>query len=268
MGTDAAMRARTAVDTPSRSELVELQQTLYASRNPTRRSLHQTRRAWIEAALRRLAAEREHGTALEVGPGSGVYLDLLCELFAKVTASDVEDEYLDHVAAQATGHANLELAVDDIGATALEPQSFDLVLCSEVIEHTPDPAAVLAGLQRVLRPGGVLVLSTPQAHSTLELAGKLAFQPGIIRLVRLVYREPILPTGHISLLTAKRLRNLLDESGLEVIEHDTSGLYIPLLAELGGRPALRFERWLERRIDGGPLSGMLWTQYWIAERAR
>jgi SAM-dependent methyltransferase len=140
------------------------------------------------------------------------------------------------------------------------------VLCSEVIEHTPEPDLVLAGLHRVLRPGGVLVLTTPQSHSTLELVARVAFRPGVIRLVRLAYREPVLPTGHVSLLTAGQMRSNLDQHGFGVRKHETFGLYLPLLAELGGKLALRIERGLERRISGGRMDGLLWTQCWVAER--
>lgn len=248
--------------------LVELQRTLYASRNPTRRWLHQSRREHVESALRRLAKERGGTDALEVGPGSGIYLALLCELFEHVTASDIEPEYLDHLDRVVAEHPNLELAVDDIASSSLKPESFDLVLCSEVIEHAPEPERVVAGLRRVLRPGGALVLSTPQARSTLELASRVAFLPGIIDIVRRVYREPILPTGHISLLTVREVEALLASNGFRVLERHTGGLYLPLVAELGGRAGLRLARRLERRISRGRLDGLLWTQSWVAERSR
>ena len=250
------------------SALVELQRTLYSSRNPTRRWLHQSRRERVESAIRRLANERDGSHALEVGPGSGIYLPLLCELFEHVTTSDIEPEYLDHVAGVAAERPNLKLVIDDIASSGLEPESVDLVLCSEVIEHAPQPARVMAGLRRVLRPGGTLVLTTPQARSTLELASKVAFLPGIIDLVRLVYREPILPTGHISLLTVRQVEDLLTSHGFRVLERHTWGLYLPLVSELGGQGGLNLERRLERRISRGRLDGLLWTQSWVAERAR
>ena len=81
-----------------------------------------------------------------------------------------------------------------------------MVLCSEVVEHIPDSAAALRAMHALLRPGGLLVLSTPQRHSPLEVAGRVAFLPGIVTLVRAVYREPILATGHINLLTAREAR--------------------------------------------------------------
>jgi SAM-dependent methyltransferase len=211
--------------------------------------------------------ERPNSAALEVGPGSGVYLPLLCELYEEVSASDVEQEYLDHLPDAATELPNLRLLVDDVARTSLPAEGFDLILCSEVIEHIPDPAAVMASLARLLRPGGTLVLTTPQRRSILELASRVAFLPVVVQIVRLIYREPILPTGHISLLTAPEAAQLLDGCGLVVLEHTVSGLYIPFVAELGGEAGLRLERRLERRLAGGRLRGLLWTQCWIAERA-
>lgn len=39
--------------------------------------------------------------------------------------------------------------------------SYDLVICTEVLEHTLDPFAAVAEIYRILRPGGILVMSTP-----------------------------------------------------------------------------------------------------------
>lgn len=242
-------------------ELFDLQRTLYESRNPTRRWLHNTRRERIEALLREHAPG---GRALEVGPGSGVYLPLLSELFESVVASDVEREFLQ----LAPELPNLELVEDDIQETRLEPGSFDLVLMSEVIEHLPQPDRALAGVRRLLRPGGVLILSTPQPYSPLEVLGKLAFRPGIVQIVRLIYREPILPTGHVSLLTRQRCERLLREAGFEIREQALSGMYLPLLAEAGGDRAVRVERGLERKLARRRRAGgLLWVQYHVAVAA-
>jgi 2-polyprenyl-3-methyl-5-hydroxy-6-metoxy-1,4-benzoquinol methylase len=245
------------------AELLALQRALYESRNPTRRWLHCTRRDWITERLTRLAADRR-GAALEIGPGSGVYVPLLARLFDRVTVSDVHDAYLDAARALAAAHANVTVVQDDICRSALPSGSFDVVLCTEVIEHVTQSRAALAGMGRLLRPGGVLLLSTPQRYSPLEVCSKLAFLPVVIDLVRLVYREPILPTGHVNLMTAAEVRRQLSEAGFAVRESHTSGLYVPVLAEAGGEPARRLAAWLERRIHGGPLQWLLWTQYYVA----
>jgi SAM-dependent methyltransferase len=245
------------------AELLALQRALYESRNPTRRWLHCTRRDWISEQLTRLAAERR-GAALEVGPGSGVYVPLLARLFDRVTVSDVHDAYLDAARALAAAHANVAVVQDDIRQPALPPASFDVVLCTEVIEHVAESRAALAGMRRLLRPGGVLLLSTPQRYSPLELCSKLAFLPVVIDLVRLVYREPILPTGLVNLMTAGQLRRQVAEAGFVVRESHTSGVYVPVLAEVGGEAARRLAAWLEPRIRGGALDWLLWTQYYVA----
>lgn len=242
----------------SGSELLDLQETLYDSRNPTRRWLHTSRRDWISDRIREQAGTG--GRALEVGPGSGIYLPVLAEVAASVTASDIEQAYLCRARDIAADLPSLECVLDDITATSLSPGIYDLILCTEVIEHIEDSQAALAGLASLLAPGGRLILTTPQRYSTLELCGKIAFLPGVIQLVRLVYREPVLATGHINLLTEKALRRQIEAAGLEVVSSHKLGFYLPVIAELCGSMGQRFLAWFERRLRGSRFAGLLWTQ--------
>jgi SAM-dependent methyltransferase len=250
----------------SDSELVALQQTLYRSSNPTRRWLHCSRRDWIIDALHR-HAQAHPARALEVGPGSCIYLPVLARLFGDVVASDIEAAFLKHAAPLRHSLPNLQLALDDICDSALPPAGFDLILCTEVVEHIADSAAALRGMRRLLRPGGLLVLSTPQRYSPLEQAARIAFLPGVIGLVRHIYREPVLETGHINLMTARTVQRQLRAAGFALCEQYQSGMYLPLLAEFGGELALRFEQWLERKLRGTAGAGLLWTQCYVARAA-
>lgn len=246
------------------TRLVGLQQTLYQSKNPTRRWLHTSRRDWIIAAVRK-AAEGRAGSALEIGPGSGLYLPVLAERFREVVAADVEEAYLNHSRAVAERLPNVALLRDDITRSTLPDERFDLILCTEVVEHLADAQAAFAHLRRILRPGGALVLSTPQKWSVLEVAARVALLPIVIQMTRLVYREPVLETGHINLMTEGEVCAGLQCAGLRVIERHKSGLYLPLVAELAGESGLRVEQWLERKLRGGPLDFLLWTQYYVCE---
>lgn len=49
----------------------------------------------------------------------------------------------------------------DLTSIPVEDARFDMVICTQVIEHVPDPTAVLTELHRVLKPGGMLYLTTP-----------------------------------------------------------------------------------------------------------
>ncbi len=162
-------------------------------------------------------------------------------------------------------HPGLELVADDITTSELEHAGFDLILCSEVIEHIPDSGAALRSMHRLLRPGGRLVLTTPQRYSPLELAARIATRPGIVELVRWVYREPILELGHINLLTRRQMEDQLSAASFEIQERHLSGLYLPLVAEFGGQRALALERRLEARLRESRLSGLLWTQCYILQ---
>ncbi len=245
---------------PTREEIVALQQTLYSSKNPTRRWLHLTRKAWIEAALR--DAGPGHA-ALEVGPGSGVYLPALAAHFESVTASDISEAHLEYLAPL---FPDVTIMRDDITSSALEPGSFDLILCSEVVEHIPDSAAAIRGMYALLRPGGALVLSTPQRYSPLELASKIAFLPGVVQVVRWVYGEPVLEQGHINLMTRTTVRAQLEAAGFRVERENFTGVYLPLVAEFTGGIGLRLAKAIEQMLPGTVLQGLLWTQYYAARK--
>lgn len=245
---------------PTREEIVELQETLYTSKNPTRRWLHVTRREWIEAVLR----DSGPGVrALEVGPGSGVYLPTLAAHFESVTASDVAAAHLEHLSPL---FPDVRVVRDDITSSTLDAGSFDLILCSEVVEHIPDSAAAIRGMYSLLRPGGTLVLSTPQRYSPLELASKVAFLPGVVQLVRWVYQEPVLKQGHINLMTRATVRAQLKGAGFQLEREHFTGVYMPIVAEFTGGIGLGLAKAVERVLPGTPLQGLLWTQYYLARK--
>lgn len=243
-------------------ELLDLQRTLYASKNPTRRWLHNRRREWVEQAIWSHAT-KSMGTALEIGPGSGLYLPLLSKCFDKIVATDVEDSFLHNASLFSNEYERVCCIRDDITETTLPPGSFDLILCSEVIEHIEDAEAALRNMRMILKNDGVLILSTPHKYCPLEICSKIAYLPGIINLVRAVYREPILDAGHINLMTGRSLQLLLKKTGFTILRHEAFGCYIPLLAEFFGTAGLRIEQKIERSIAGTPLDGLLWTQAYI-----
>jgi SAM-dependent methyltransferase len=248
----------------SDSQFIGLLETAYNSRNPTRRWLHCTRRDWLIGKIADCARERP-GRALEIGFGTGVYLRALASHYNEAVATDLNDRQLEYVRARTADLVNLQVLIDDITDSHLPPRSFDLVLCSEVLEHIRDTCSAIEGIRRVLAPGGFVIVSTPQRHSLMELACKLAFMPGIINLVRKVYGEPVFETGHISLMTERQMRRVLKSAGFHIRQQFKSGLYVPLVAEFAGITGMRLEGWLEERLREGPLSWILWTQYYVAQ---
>jgi len=91
----------------------------------------------------------------------------------------------------------------------LEPASFDVVLCGDVVEHLRDPAAALARLRPLLRPGGRLVLSTP---NVANWAIRLSLLAGRWRYTD----RGILDRSHTHLFTRSTLAETIERAGYEV----------------------------------------------------
>jgi 2-polyprenyl-6-hydroxyphenyl methylase/3-demethylubiquinone-9 3-methyltransferase len=106
-------------------------------------------------------------TALDVGCGAGLLAEPLARLGAKVTGIDASPE----VIAVARDHASaMGLQIDyQIGDVQELGGQFDLITCMEVIEHVADAAAFVHALARRLAPGGLLIMSTPNATSWARL---------------------------------------------------------------------------------------------------
>ncbi|MEU6058805.1 methyltransferase domain-containing protein [Streptomyces sp. NPDC047097] len=104
----------------------------------------------------------------------------------------------------------------DGGGLPLADGCADAVLFSEVIEHLVDPDAALDELRRVLRPGGHLMLSTPNLAAWYNRALLLAgVQPVFSEVsLRAVHGRPGREVvGHLRLYTARALRSFLQAAG-------------------------------------------------------
>jgi 2-polyprenyl-6-hydroxyphenyl methylase/3-demethylubiquinone-9 3-methyltransferase len=106
----------------------------------------------------RLAGRR----VLDVGCGGGLLAEGMARRGARVTGIDLAPEALE-VARLHALETDVAVEYRQVAVEALadsNPAGFDLVTCLEMLEHVPDPAAVVGALARLVRPGGDVICST------------------------------------------------------------------------------------------------------------
>jgi 2-polyprenyl-3-methyl-5-hydroxy-6-metoxy-1,4-benzoquinol methylase len=130
------------------------------------------------AIIRRMVGPCEGLEVAEVGAGGGHVLRMFAG--AHLTAFDVSEVYLETARRNLAGF-DARFVKGEIDKMALPERCFDRIICSEVLEHTLDPEAILAALARLLRPDGVAVITIPN-------------DPLILRLKGVVRRTPV---GHL-----------------------------------------------------------------------
>ncbi|MFA9387700.1 MAG: bifunctional 2-polyprenyl-6-hydroxyphenol methylase/3-demethylubiquinol 3-O-methyltransferase UbiG, partial [Methyloceanibacter sp.] len=100
-------------------------------------------------------------SVLDIGCGGGLVAEPLARLGADVTAIDPGFETIEAAKAHAKG-SGLEIAYQAVTAEELvdDGKTFDAVLLLEVVEHVPDVPAFLKRLSPLVKPGGIMILST------------------------------------------------------------------------------------------------------------
>jgi len=109
------------------------------------------------------AAEMVRGDVLEIGTGSGYGVEIIAPKVGTYTTIDKYDCHIDP-----TQYRNVEfLRMKVPPLSTIEVASVDFVVSFQVIEHIADDFALMAEVVRVLRPGGRLILTTPNKPMSL-----------------------------------------------------------------------------------------------------
>jgi len=134
-------------------------------------------KARLRAIEECLAGHDLHGQHwLDAGCGSGTLARYLLEAGANVLGVDAAEEMITLAREWAIAKHNeptRQLRFEHITTIAhlpLADQSLDGILCSSVLEYVPDPAACLTEFARVVRPGGLLVVSVANRNSIVRKA--------------------------------------------------------------------------------------------------
>jgi len=112
------------------------------------------------AAYEYLLALSAGKRVLDLGSGEGYGVDLLATRAAEAVGVDLAPEAIYH-ARRTYRRPNLRFVYSDLYGLDLEDDSFDLVCSLQVVEHLHRPETFMREARRVLAPGGICVISTP-----------------------------------------------------------------------------------------------------------
>ena len=184
-------------------------------KNGESRPLHDLNPARLNYIAERVALKGAR--VLDVGCGGGILSEALAAVGADVTGIDLAPRVLE-VARLHLHESGVQVDYREISVEALAaelPMTFDVVTCMEMLEHVPDPGAVIAACAMLLKPGGHLFLSTlnrtPQAFATAIVGAEFVAN--------------LLPRGthhYAQFIRPSELAAALREAGLRL--QDVSGL--------------------------------------------
>jgi 2-polyprenyl-3-methyl-5-hydroxy-6-metoxy-1,4-benzoquinol methylase len=125
---------------------------------------------------------------LDAGCGDGRYFTVVAATppRERLAGCDISERILATAQASAARVGlKPQLVRANLESLPFEEEAFDLVLCTQVLEHVLDPSAAVHELARVLEPGGLLLLSTDHAGNTVT---RVLFAPRIAAVTLLGVR--------------------------------------------------------------------------------
>ena len=165
------------------------------------------RRLWHAHKNREVVDKVDGKRVLEVGCGSGTIVKRLLKKEKNVIGIDIGKKFLSFCN---SSYGNAAFCAADAHHIPFLDNCFDSIVCSEVIEHLNNPEKSLKEFERILRPKGELVITTPN----------ISFRWAFIEAIWTRIRQEMLETSH-KCFTKNQLRFLLDSTGFR-ISHNTS----------------------------------------------
>lgn len=111
---------------------------------------------------------------LNLGCSTGIIDEFLAPHVASITGVDIDEPAI-KLASSRRSASNIEFRIDDAMQLSVADASFDIVICSQVYEHVPDPQRMMDEIHRVLRPEGVCYFAATNRWAVIEKHHRLPF---------------------------------------------------------------------------------------------
>jgi SAM-dependent methyltransferase len=178
--------------------------------------------AFLQQRLEEITAEfapyRQTNHLLDVGCGAGNLLQAARKNGWKAQGLDVAPNSIKHVRS-----LGFEVFQGELARAKFPSQYFDVITAAELLEHLPEPRALLEEVARVLRPGGLFWTTTPHARGLSA------------RMLGINWRC-VWPPEHLQLFSVNGLKGLLLDVGFRDIRvKTTGGNPLEIFHALGGK---------------------------------
>lgn len=173
-------------------------------------------------------------TGLNLGTGEGDYDRMIASYCRELTGCDVNAEDLAHARALNAGVMNLQYEVNNALELSYPDQHFDLIVSCEVIEHVGKPAQMIREMYRVMKPGGVAIMTFPSREFpfTYDPVNRLwqLFRGDGSR--EYAISQGAYAFGHDYLIGSDDFKKWCREAGFEVVEFNGLSRHLVGLLEM------------------------------------
>jgi ubiquinone/menaquinone biosynthesis C-methylase UbiE len=188
---------------------------------------YRNRYLFVRNNLKALAGKHHFSNALNLGTGEGDYDQMIAQHCDQLMACDINKADVEYARQLNAGVENLSYRVEDALNLSFADNTFDLITSVDVIEHVGKPERMIEEVQRVLKPGGIALITFPSLDFpfTYDPINRILSWVGGGKISQGAYAF-----GHEYLISPLGFRDWVKANKMKILEeHNLSGYLIALL---------------------------------------